>query len=263
MQLRLARFQWLFPAAAGLLLLAWLAATPPGLLGKADAIAYAVCHRIASHSLFIDERQFPFCARCTGMYLGALLGLGYSFYQKRKAGFPPRHIQAILAFFVLAFLVDGVNSFTNIVSASPFLYPSTNELRLLTGAFLGAAVGIYLASAFKQAVWTEYNNTPALGSYRQLAALVGLSLFLDLLVLSNNPLLLIPLALLSAVGVLAILTLAYSMVWTLILKRDNQARSWRGLWLTLTAGFSTGLLQIALVEVLRLALTGTWAGFSI
>ena len=32
--------------ALGILLFAWLLNTPPGLLGKADAVGYAVCHRI-------------------------------------------------------------------------------------------------------------------------------------------------------------------------------------------------------------------------
>jgi len=263
MRLLTDRLRWVFLAAAGLLLLAWLLETPPGLLGKADAIAYAVCHRIASHSFSIEDRQFPLCARCTGMYLGALLGLAYSFRTKIRAGFPPRRLLAVLVLFVLAFGIDGVNSYAGIIIQNPLLYTSTNTLRLLTGTFFGAVVGVYLAAAFNQAVWTEFDSRPALGSFRQLALLVGLGLGIDLGVLSGNPLLLIPLALLAAGGVLALLTLAYSMVWTLILKRENMGRSWRGMWLPLAAGFSTALVQIILVDGLRMALTGTWSGFSL
>ena len=35
----------------GILLVVWLILTPPGLLGKADAIGYAVCHRIADTAM--------------------------------------------------------------------------------------------------------------------------------------------------------------------------------------------------------------------
>jgi membrane-associated HD superfamily phosphohydrolase len=60
-----------------LILFAWLLNTPPGILGKADAIGYAVCHRIDLRSFHMGEIQLPLCARCSGMYLGAMVGLIY------------------------------------------------------------------------------------------------------------------------------------------------------------------------------------------
>src|SRR5689334_17781875 len=54
----------------------WVYLTPEGVLGKADAVGYAVCHRITVRSfLFPDGRQLPLCARCSGMFLGVLVGL--------------------------------------------------------------------------------------------------------------------------------------------------------------------------------------------
>ncbi|MGD0751755.1 MAG: DUF2085 domain-containing protein, partial [Anaerolineales bacterium] len=67
--------KYLVVVAAVLVLTGWLVNTPPGLLGKLDAIAYAVCHRIAERSFHIGSVQLPLCARCTGMYLGAVTGL--------------------------------------------------------------------------------------------------------------------------------------------------------------------------------------------
>ena len=55
-----------------ILLVLWLINTPPGLLGKSDAVGYAVCHRIPSHSFYFGDRPFSLCARCTGQYLGFL-----------------------------------------------------------------------------------------------------------------------------------------------------------------------------------------------
>ena len=264
MRSRLEQLRWLLPAVTGLLLLLWLAETPPGLLGKADAIGYAVCHRIASHSFFMDERQFPLCARCTGMYLGALLGLVYSFRKGRQAGFPPRRILAVLGIFVLGFGVDGVNSYLNLLRDIPFLYTSTNWLRLLTGTMFGIGVGIYLASAFKQAVWREFESRSALGNLRQLGILVLLGGVIDLAVLSGNPLLLYPLALLAApTAVVLILTLAYTMLWVVVFKVDNTFVSWRALWFSVVSGFSSALMQVIVIDLIRMALTGTWAGFSL
>jgi len=257
------RYRWLMPVVAGLLLIAWLAETPAGLLGKADAIGYAVCHRIASHSFFLDERQFPLCARCTGMYLGALLGLGYSFRKGRLAGFPPLRLGLVLGVFLVGFGLDGANSYVNLLRDSPFLYASANWLRLLTGTLFGTGVGIYLAAAFQQATWKESENTPALGTFRQLGLLVLIGGLLDAAILSGNPLLLYPLGMLAAGGVLAVLALAYSMLWMVIFKWGNTFQTWRGLWFTIVSGFSTALVQVILIDVIRMALTGTWAGFAI
>jgi hypothetical protein len=58
----------LLVAALAALLIAWLSLTPPGLLGKADAVGYAVCHRIELRSFHLDGRPLPLCARCSGMY---------------------------------------------------------------------------------------------------------------------------------------------------------------------------------------------------
>ena len=67
----------------------WLALTPPGLLGKLDAIGYAVCHRIDARSYHIGERQVPLCVRCTGMYLGAMLSIIFQLVQGRKGNTRP------------------------------------------------------------------------------------------------------------------------------------------------------------------------------
>src|SRR5512140_118546 len=76
---------WLVAASV---LLVWLVYTPAGLLGKADAIGYAVCHRIDARSFHLGDRQLPLCARCSGMYLGAVVGIVYQAFAGRKGAFP-------------------------------------------------------------------------------------------------------------------------------------------------------------------------------
>jgi asparagine N-glycosylation enzyme membrane subunit Stt3 len=86
---------------------------------------------------------------------------------------------------------------------------------------------------------------------------------IDLMVWSENPLLLFPLAVLSAAGVVMILTLVYTIVWTLIAKQDNRFTSVRQVWMALLAGFLTALLQIAVIDAGRYWFTGTWGGFNL
>jgi hypothetical protein len=79
----------------GIILILWLIATPPGLWGKADAVGYAVCHRIAIRSFHLESKQLPLCARCTGQYLGAIIGLSYlGVFSKRRSGFPSKPVIA-------------------------------------------------------------------------------------------------------------------------------------------------------------------------
>jgi hypothetical protein len=110
-------------------------------------------------------------------------------------------------------------------------------------------------------MWTEWNDKPALKSWGQLGALLGLAGVIDVLVLSDNPYILYPLALLSSGTILFILGLIYTIVWGYLVKKENQYSSVKQMAFLLLAGFTTALLQIAAMDAVRYALTGTWAGF--
>ena len=71
---------------------------PQGFWSKLSAIGYSVCHQIPERSFFAHTHQFPLCARCTGMYLGALLSLLFHFFRGRQSEFPPPALLAVLAF---------------------------------------------------------------------------------------------------------------------------------------------------------------------
>jgi uncharacterized membrane protein len=249
-------------AVTVLLLGGWLLLTPSGLLGKADAVAYAVCHRIPARSFFIGDRPIPLCARCSGMYLGALLGLLYQVRLGKRGRMPSLKMYAAFGLFLLAFTVDGVNSYLNFFPQAPSLYEPQNLLRLLTGTGIGLGIAAVLLPTFNQSVWADWVPKPALSSWRQLAELLLLSAVLVLLILSENPLALYPLAILGSLTVLLVLTLVYTVVWTMLLKQDNRFRTFREMWPLLLAGFTTALLQIALMDGGRFLLTGTWEGFS-
>lgn len=246
----------------GILLLAWLLNTPAGLLGKADAVGYAVCHRIDLRSFHLGDRQLPLCIRCSGMYLGAMLGLVYQALTRQRAGgFPPRSIWVVYAFFILAFALDGVNSYVHLFPGVTGLYEPQHWLRLLTGTGMGLVVAGVLYPAFNQTVWQDWKNLPSISGLPSLAVLIFLALLVAGMVLTGNPLLLYPLALVSAAGVLVLLLLVYTMVSVMLLRRENRATRARQLFTPLVGGFGLALLQIALLDWLRFFFTGTWDGF--
>ncbi len=248
-------------AATAALVVGWLIETPAGLLGKMDAIAYAVCHRIPSHSFIIDGSQLPLCARCTGMYMGALISLVYQSRLGKHGGLPSKKILAVLAFFLVAFGLDGVNSYLHLIPHAPSLYTPQNWLRLVTGTGMGIGMGAMLLPVFNQTIWKDWDNTRLLSTWRQLIEIVLIAAVVDLLVLSNNPLLLYPLALLSALTVVVLLSMIYAMVWVMLSKIENHFQSFKGLTIVLVAGFATALSQIAVIDIVRYLLTDTWNGF--
>lgn len=260
-----------------LLIIAWLLNTPEGLLGKADAIGYAVCHRLDFRSFHLGERQLPLCARCSGMYLGAVLGIAYlGIFSRRKAGFPGLTAWIVFILFVLGFAMDGVNSLLNLILSDSVaevnpdfyqslhrftLYEPQNLFRLLTGTGMGLVMAGVIYPAFNQTVWQKMDMSSVAPGIRFLLPLVGLALLVDLAVLSENPILLYPLALISAGGVLLLLSVIYTMLGLMLFKQENRFTKWRQLVFPLFLGVGFALLQIFLIDLLRFSFTQTWGGF--
>ena len=247
-----------------LTLFAWLLNTPPGILGKADAIGYAVCHRIDLRSFHIGNVQLPLCARCSGMYLGAMLGLLYqSVIGRRRVGVPSWQIIVSVSVFVLLFAIDGLNSFFSLFSGGQGLYQPNNIFRLLTGTGMGLAIAVALAPAFNATVWRKVDPRPAFTSMRAFFLMVGIAVGLDALILLDMPFILYPLSLVSAGGVLVLLTMVYSMVLLMIFKVENQFERFHQLVYAGLGGLTLALIQIGILDFIRYYFTGTWDGFHI
>jgi len=252
----------LFVAVAGLAFASWLLSTPPGLLGKADAVGYAICHRIDGRSFHLGDRQLPLCARCTGIYLGALAGLAALVVMGRRAGgLPTRPMLVVLFGFIAVMGFDGVNSYLTLFPGLPHLYEPQNWLRLVTGTFNGLALAALVYPVLNQTLWKDWENRPVVAGPRDLGVLVGLGLTVIGLVLTDNPVILYPLALLSAAGVVVLLTALDATFLLILTRRDGRAERWTGALLPLLGGFTLAILQIALVDAARFAIFGSWGGF--
>jgi uncharacterized membrane protein len=256
--------------AALLVFSGWMLNTPPGLFGKADAIGYAVCHRISERSFHVGELQLPLCARCTGMFYGAVLCLIYQIIVGKKSSkAPPWQVIVPLALMVAAWIVDGSNSYLYLIKSSypgileniPNLYFPNNSLRVLTGTGMGIALAAALYPAFNQTVWIQPQEHPALNGLKSFIVLVILSLGIDALVLTESPIALYPIALISTLGIVVLLTMVYSIVWIVLMGQENSFTRIRQLWLPLVAGLTIAMIQITVIDLIRFWFTGTWGAF--
>ncbi len=232
------------------------------LLTTADRIAYTVCHRIPSHSFAIFGRTLPLCARCSGIYLGIVWGFAYLAINARlrHANFPRRNQLIFLIALVAIMGIDGFNSLFHDMGRGE-LYPPQNWLRLITGMGTGLSIALIVAPTFAQTAWREPIWQPPIATRRDALILaIGAAAIVGLL-LSGIAAIVYVLALLSAFGVVLILTFLYGVLVLLMTRRDNQAATPLMLVIPLTGGLILATAQILAIMFFRYNLTGTWLGF--
>ncbi|NTW13323.1 MAG: DUF2085 domain-containing protein, partial [Anaerolineales bacterium] len=242
--------RWLVPLAALIVFGVWFYIAPPGVLGKADSIGYAVCHRIDERSFQIFDRQLPLCARCTGeFYAAGITLLFFAFVSPKKSGMPGWKLGAPLLFFLFAFGLDGSNSYLYLLKQTsggaldniPNLYIPNNTLRLFTGSGMGIALASILYPAFNSSAWKTHDPSPAL-DWKKLGTLIGIVLVINLLILTEHPAVLYPIAIVSVLGVLSLLVIVFSMVWVLMMRTENAFDSLTQMWMPFLAGTTLALL---------------------
>lgn len=166
-----------------------------------------------------------------------------------------------VSIFVMLFAIDGLNSFFSLFSNGAGLYQPNNSLRLLTGTGMGLAIAVALVPAFNATVWKYIDPRPAFLNFRTFGFMVLIALGLDGLILLENPVILYPLALISAAGVIILLGIVYSMVLIMVFKSENRFNKISQFSYVIIGGFTIALIQIGLLDILRFFFTGTWDGF--
>ena len=247
-----------------LLLFLWLINTPPGLLGKTDAVGYAVCHRIPSHSFYFGDRPFSLCARCTGQYLGFLWGFLFHVLRgNKRAGFPPKLGLAGFGILFFLYLVDGMNSVMHLYPGFEewSLYQPQNSLRLITGLGMGIVISGILYPLLGQTLWRDINLEPAMERIKHWGLLLIGAGIIVLMIISGNPLLLYPLIILSSVSLIILLSILYGVIWILLRKKENSFQTWKDTAWWGVIGFGFALIQIMVIDLIRFQLTGSWSGF--
>jgi len=227
---------------------------PASILVKADAVAYAVCHRLPDHSFHLAGRQLPLCARCTGTFLGVSWGLLGLIPKGKASRLPPVKLLILLVGFIMLMGVDGLNSYLSFVGL-PHLYEPHNTLRLITGTLYGLSLSILVFPVFNFTLWREPKPNEALGGFKELSFLLGGAFLIVLIVQAEIDALLYPLALASALGVVLIFTLVNTLLILVVSGREGQAMTWSDALLPLALGLGATFLEIGAVGFARFHLT--------
>ena len=215
-----------------------------------------VCGQIPSHSFTIGGRLLPLCARCTGTYLGALLGFcGLAALKRwRASGLPPREVLAFLASFIVLWGIDGLNSFLSLLPNVPHFYEPHNVWRFSTGVLQGLALSIIVYPIFSFLLWKEANPRRVIRNWRELGYLLIPAALLVWIVQTQASFLLYPVATLSILGVLAMLTLVNTIIVLIVTRRESEAGSWRDAVGPLSLGLLATFLELGALGLLHFAL---------
>ena len=241
-------------AALSVVVILLIAAVPPHApLAKADQVGYAFCHRIPERSFFLNGRQLPLCARCTGTFLGAMLGLAVILLRRRgrASHMPPPAVLVMLIAFMGLWAFDGLNSYLTFFPGVPHLYEPRNWLRMSTGMLNGLAMVTFVFPIFSFTLWCEPAAERVVKNVGELAAILPVAALIVLVVQAQVGFLLYPVALLSSLEVLLLLALLNSMITAIVLGREGMAQTWRQALVPLSTGLALALLQIAALDLLR------------
>jgi len=245
---------WLGLAALPILLLAlWLGGREDGPMGVAHYVGYAVCHQITIRTYVFGDLVMPLCARCSGQYLGVLIGffLAWRWGRIRAAGLPPRWLIAVLIGFLAIWAFDGFNSYLYLILGHPLLYQPQNILRISTGILQGLAVSFLFLPFFNLAFWAEPDPRPVLQNGGELAQALGLGALVVLAVASGWPIFFYPVAILSVAATVLMLSLVGALFVLLALREENTNRTVGDFLSLLLPGMAFAALLLLGIDLFR------------
>jgi uncharacterized membrane protein len=142
-------------ATLAVIVLAWnaaLFAAPAGEWPKASAATYLagslVCHQRPERSFHHDNAQFPVCARCLGLYVGAAAGV-LAWLVVAGAGNTPRaRVKPLLAptFVRRALIVSALPTLITVALAWIGVWDASNALRAMLALPLGGVIAVIIAA---------------------------------------------------------------------------------------------------------------------
>ena len=91
-----------------------------------------LCHQKLERSFLINGNQMPFCSRCSAIWLGLAIGLGFMVFYKINLD---EKFLILIAIGIVPIGIDGVGQLFG-------FWESTNIIRLITGLLIGVVCGI-------------------------------------------------------------------------------------------------------------------------
>jgi len=164
-------------------------------------------------------------------------------------------VAVVLVIFLMALGIDGLNSYLTFFPWLPHLYQPHNWLRLTTGTLSGLAISCIIYPVLNYSLWHDVTNVPSVKNFKELGILVVAGLGVMVLVVLEPPLLLYPLAILSAIGVLTLLTALNTTLILMLFNRYGYAKKWWQAALPLSVGLVIAFVEIGAIDVLRYLVT--------
>ena len=96
----------------------------------------ALCHQKSERSFFINENQMPYCARCTAIWLGITIGIGFMIFFKMEIN------EKFLISILIGLIPIGIDGIGQLFG----LWESNNLVRLITGLLAGIITGIAIGT---------------------------------------------------------------------------------------------------------------------
>lgn len=210
-----------------------------------------ICHQLAERSLQCGGVALPLCARCTGTFLGALVGLvALVWRHPRSTRLPRLGILVLLGIFLITWAADGLNSYLWLFPAAPHLYEPSNTFRLVTGSLEGLALVTLIWPFVSATVWRFPLAEPVMQA-RELACILLTIGLIVALVLLNLPGILLATTLFSMAGLLSLLALVNALVLFVLLQRESTLEHRRQFLLYLAAGLLPTLIELLALSTLR------------
>ncbi len=235
--------------------------SPPwSILDKAHLVGYGVCHQIPARTFFFNNQPLPLCARCSGTYLGAVIGfIGLQIMGRRRVGeLPPAGVLLVLAGFIALMGIDGLNSYLSFFPAAPQLYQPANVLRLTTGLLNGLAISLIVYPVFNFTLWQRTERRRSINKVWELAFFLPAIGIVVFAMESGYDFLLYPLAILSTSGVLILLTMVNAMIVMILTRQESMASNWGQASLFILWGVAVSFLELAAMIVFRAFMTAQW-----
>ena len=161
--------------------------------------------------------------------------------------------------FILTMGIDGGNSYLVLLGRPPLLYAPRNWLRAATGTLNGIALSMIVLPVFNFTLWKDPLPIRPLRKAWELLPMLAAGALVIVLCRSAPAWLLYPVALISAGGVLWMLTLVNTMILLILVRQDGQATTWKEAAAAPARRAATTLIELTAIGVVRYLLTGTMA----
>lgn len=108
------------------------------------SIGAVICHQLPDRSFFLEGRQLPVCARCTGLYMSGAMGLVAWFGLKAARAWGPISIKPRIA--LRGLLITALPTALSVASGAAAVWDGSNVTRAVVAIPLGACAGAIVAA---------------------------------------------------------------------------------------------------------------------